>query len=240
MRIDARQRRPSASRFAEQLAGRSRREAEQQRVPERQSPVQIFMHMQNLETTKSPEHLHAVRFYQDSDSLCRIVARFLGDRLVAGEPAMIVATRAHSERIARQLFEQSVDVNEVQRRGDLLFLDARQTLDTFMLDGMPDSSRFDTTVTIAIDKVCHGRSDATIRVFGEMVDLLWKDAMHVAAIRLEMLWNQLATTKRFSLLCGYSMGNFYKDAAFRDICRHHTHVVSADDQAEPFKFNVAC
>jgi hypothetical protein len=27
------------------------------------------------------------------------------------------------------------------------------------------------------------------------------------------------------------MGNFYKDAAFQDICRHHTHVVSADGQA---------
>ena len=90
---------------------------------------------------------------------------------------------------------------------------------------MPQSTRFDTALGIAIDKVYQGRKDATIRAFGEMVDLLWKDGMHVAAIRLEMLWNQLANSKRFSLLCGYSMGNFYKDAAFQDICRHHTHVV---------------
>ena len=49
----------------------------------------------------------------------------------------------------------------------------------------------------------------------------------MAAIRLEMFWNRLANSHDFSLLCGYSMGNFYKDATIEDICRHHTHVESA-------------
>jgi hypothetical protein len=43
---------------------------------------------------------------------------------------------------------------------------------------------------------------------------------------IEKVWNELATTHRFSLLCGYSMGNFYKDAAQEEICRQHTHVLS--------------
>jgi hypothetical protein len=51
--------------------------------------------------------------------------------------------------------------------------------------------------------------------------------MSSAAIRLEMLWNRLANTHDFSLLCGYAMGNFYKDATIEDVCRHHTHVVDA-------------
>jgi hypothetical protein len=60
-----------------------------------------------------------------------------------------------------------------------------------------------------------------------MVDVLWKDGQTAAAIRLETLWNQLAQTHSFALLCGYSMGNFYKDAAAReDICHQHTHVLS--------------
>ena len=78
-----------------------------------------------------------------------------------------------------------------------------------------------------IDAACHGRKDCVIRAYGEMVDVLWKDGKEAAAIRLEMLWNQLANTRKFSLLCGYSMGSFYKDAAFDDICQQHTHVVSA-------------
>jgi hypothetical protein len=159
-----------------------------------------------------------------------MVAGFIADGCDAGEPAVIIATPSHGKDIARFLFERSIDVNELQESGTLLFLDARQTLDAFMLDGMPHGSSFDAALTIAIDKVYQGRKDATIRAFGEMVDLLWKDGRHVAAIRLEMLWNRLANSKRFSLLCGYSMGNFYKDAALQDICRHHTHVVGGDGE----------
>jgi len=42
---------------------------------------------------------------------------------------------------------------------------------------------------------------------------------------------ELSATHRFSLPCSYSMGYFYKDAAFDAICREHTHVVAADGEA---------
>ena len=61
-----------------------------------------------------------------------------------------------------------------------------------------------------------------------MVDILWRTEEREAAIRLEVLWNQLARTQAFSLLCGYAMGHFYKDAHVDDVCSHHTHVISAD------------
>ena len=48
-----------------------------------------------------------------------------------------------------------------------------------------------------------------------------------------MLWNQLANTRKFSLLCGYSMGSFYKDAAFEAICGQHTHVLSSEGRTAP-------
>lgn len=46
-----------------------------------------------------------------------------------------------------------------------------------------------------------------------------------------MLWNDLAQTRDFSLLCGYAMGNFYKDAALEEICAQHTHALSASGEA---------
>jgi hypothetical protein len=49
---------------------------------------------------------------------------------------------------------------------------------------------------------------------------------------LERLWNQLAHQQAFSLLCGYAMGDFYKDSNFDDICGQHSHVVSADGSAQ--------
>jgi signal transduction histidine kinase len=64
-----------------------------------------------------------------------------------------------------------------------------------------------------------------------MVDLLWRDGNTDGAVRLEELWNDLATSFEFQLLCAYGMGNFYKSSDsehFRAICRHHTHVVPTE------------
>jgi uncharacterized protein len=109
-------------------------------------------------------------------------------------------------------------------------LDADDTLAAFMVDGMPDQHRFRDTLVPVIERACGGRRDCVVRAYGEMVDVLWKRGQTVAATRLETLWNMLANSHAFSLLCGYSMGNFYKAAAVDEICSHHTHVVSANGE----------
>jgi hypothetical protein len=104
-------------------------------------------------------------------------------------------------------------------------LDARDMLNLFMVDGLPNPDLFREVAAAALRRVGGGR-DTTIRAYGEMVDVLWKDGKSAASIKLEMLWNHLAGTHDFSLLCGYAMGNFYKDVTIEDVCRHHTHRVS--------------
>lgn len=169
---------------------------------------------------------HAVRFYKDADSLCRIVASFLDEGLSANQPAVAIATEDHRAGIVKCLRERSLDVDALLKTGDLLLLDAEDLLAEFMVDGMPDRMRFTHTVAPVIENACRGRKDCVVRAYGEMVDVLWKAGHVGAATRLEMLWNGLARTQSFSLLCGYAMGNFYKDGAVDDICSHHTHVVS--------------
>jgi hypothetical protein len=181
-------------------------------------------------------HFHAVRFYTDDVALCHVVADFLRDGLVERQPAVVIATPDHRREIAAQLQARGLDVSLLETGGDLFLLDAGLMLDEFMIDGMPDASRFTQAMVPLIEKACRGRKDCRIRLYGEMVDLLWKRDQTVAAVRLEMLWNNLAGTHDFSLLCGYSMGNFYKDAAVDDanideISRHHTHVVEDTPEA---------
>ena len=63
---------------------------------------------------------------------------------------------------------------------------------------------------------------------GEMVDILWQQGNESGAIRLEILWNQLASTYDFALLCGYAVGHFYKetrDSRFDEVREQHTHIV---------------
>jgi len=185
--------------------------------------------------TASRAHFHAVRFYDSQESLCRTVVEFLGEGLAMSQPALVVATPEHRLGIVRELRERRFDVERLQTAGDLLLMDARDALSTFMVDGLPDAALFAESVSATIDRVCRGRRDCTTRAYGEMVDVLWKDGHSVAAVRLEMLWNKLAATHDFSLLCGYAMGNFYKGTDVADIHHQHTHTIDHHGASSPVR-----
>jgi hypothetical protein len=171
-------------------------------------------------------HFHAVRFYQDDSSLTRIVAEFLAEGFADGHPAVIFATPEHRDALEIALRARGTDVDALKDAGNLALLDAREALAGFMVDGMPDAAKFRQMAGRVLDELCQGRSDCTVRAYGEMVNVLWKDGLSAAAIRLETLWNELANSHDFKLLCGYSMGNFYKGAAMDDIKAQHSHLVA--------------
>jgi hypothetical protein len=170
-------------------------------------------------------HFHAVRFYEDSDSLCRIVGEFIGSGLEQGEPAVVIATPAHTLAIDECLRARRLDVDALKRLGDYITVDASEALGMFMDDALPNSRAFRHNMSQTIRLASRGRENVTVRAYGEMVDLLWKDGLEAAAIRLETLWNELANAHDFKLLCGYAMGNFYKGAAIEDIKGQHSHLV---------------
>jgi hypothetical protein len=170
-------------------------------------------------------HFHAVQFYNDAASLTRLVGGFLADGFATGDPAVVIATPQHSALIEAELLSRSIDVASLKRMGELVVLDARDTLNTFMVDGVPHASTFKHFVGKTLEQVCRAHPGCTVRAYGEMVNLLWKDGLESAAIRLETLWNELANTHDFKLLCGYSMGNFYKGAALDDIKSQHSHLL---------------
>ena len=177
---------------------------------------------------------HAVQFYRDEQSLARTVARFLAEGLDAGQPGLVIATPSHTSTIVGQLAERGLDVNELRRTGELQFVDAQKMLDSFMVDGNADHARFKKRVGDLIEALCADRPPCPVRAYGELVDLLWQDGNAGAAIKLEMLWNQLAEAYDFSLLCGYAFGHFYKetrDPRYQEVRNHHTHVIDTSEAA---------
>lgn len=173
-------------------------------------------------------HFHGVQFYNDADTLCRIVGDFIGEGLEQGDLAVIIATSDHAARIESCLHRRGNDVAALKRRGRLMVVDARETMALFMKDDLPNPGAFRRAAGDILANVRGGREHCAIRAYGEMVDLLWKDGREAAAIRLETLWNQLGSTHDFALLCGYSMGNFYKGAALDEIKGQHSHLVDDD------------
>jgi len=168
---------------------------------------------------------HAVQFYRDDAGLCLSVADFLADGIAADQPLVVIATPEHRDLICTELAWRRFPVERLEASKQLLLLDARKTLNQFFFRGKLDTFAFRETIGSAIATVCRNRTDCTIRAYGEMVDVLWRQGKCEEAIELEILWNDLARSHAFSLLCGYAMGSFYKETDRRaDVCALHTHV----------------
>jgi signal transduction histidine kinase len=177
--------------------------------------------------TVTPHDDHAVQFYDDDRFLVTAVSDYAHAGLSASEPVVIIATPAHREAFVERLASLGIDAGGAERNETLTLLDARETLEGFMVDGLPDAGRFQSTVGALIQRRRHGFPDVRLRAYGEMVDLLWHEANQPAALRLEALWNQLAATHRFSLLCAYAMSRFHDAshaAGFGEICDQHADV----------------
>ena len=94
-----------------------------------------------------------------------------------------------------------------------------------MVNGWPDEELFTNTVNDIITRARgNGRK---VRVFGEMVAVLWAEGNAGATVRLEHLWNELQTHEHFPLFCAYPRSGFTQDAAvsMQMICDTHSKVV---------------
>jgi signal transduction histidine kinase/CheY-like chemotaxis protein len=181
-------------------------------------------------------HDHIVQFYDTDEFLCDLVAEFLGAGLLAGEPVVAIATAAHREAFKARLADKGWDVDQVSLSGQLTLIDAAAMLGRVM-DGLEaHAERIEAELGGLIDTVVAGRTGARVRMYGEMVDLLWRGGNPNAAIHLEELWNDLARKRSFSLLCAYVMGQLYQGPdieAFNAVCRRHTHLLPPEGDAFP-------
>jgi signal transduction histidine kinase len=174
---------------------------------------------------------HHVQFYEDDAYLVTAVSDFLAAGLTTGQPAIVIATAPHRAAVEDRLRAEGFTVDENDQHGQIVLLDARETLDAFMIGGSPDPALFRCVIGDVISRLADRHDRSVVRMYGEMVDLLWRDGDTDSALRVEELWNEIGNDYAFSLLCAYAMANFYRasDAQrFEAICRQHTHVVPTE------------
>jgi signal transduction histidine kinase/CheY-like chemotaxis protein len=172
---------------------------------------------------------HCAHFYDTDSFLLNSLSNFVRTGLGAGDAVVIVANKAHREGLDELLTSEGLDVFEAIASGRYLSLDAAETLAEFMVDGSPDAQRFAQSVGAIITKAAQG--GRLVRIFGEMVALLWAEEKCDEAIRLEELWNGLGKTHPFLLYCAYPMNVFSNEALaapLLKICAEHTAVIPAE------------
>jgi DcmR-like sensory protein len=179
-----------------------------------------------LDQAKGGEHL--VHLYGEDDQLlARHVSRYLAEGVRRGDGLVVIATPEHAAAIRQQLGQGDPALSAAVQSGRLRFLDARETLDRFMVNGEPDRARFEQVVGGLLSDVRASSSTGRARAFGEMVALLWEAGRQDSATALEQYWNGLLDDGSFSLLCAYPLDVFSPDADLASIevvLREHSHM----------------
>lgn len=168
---------------------------------------------------------HVVDFYENDDALVASVHSFVSSAISTGGAALIVATRVHAGMLTDSLTAEGLDLADLRQRGLFYVADAEATLERFMVDDEPDPLLFTETIGRLISEA--SLKGSPIKVFGEMVAILWARGNSSAAIRLEELWNLLAKSYSFDLLCAYPAPTLTDQELeeLSSICAHHSHVM---------------
>lgn len=142
---------------------------------------------------------HIVQFYDDELFLTESVASFVKLGLQVHDTLFIIVTAAHRPELG-----QALTPDELANKR-LKFFDAASLLSNIMMDDLPDPSMF---MEVLGNPIQQAGQRGPVRVFGEMVSLLWAEGNHQAAIRLEELWNTLETLQPVSILHAYPHSTF--------------------------------
>ena len=177
------------------------------------------------------QHSHEVHFYPDDAAFLLGFAGFVETALDAGNPVIVVATEPHRKGILETLMARGIDGAAAMEQGLYLSLDVYEALSTFMVDDLPDSTRF---LKIFGDLLSSNAGaakgkHARVAACGEFAPTLWAQGKADAAIQVEHLTDELAKTGNVDILCGYVLNSLQRDQEshiYERICAEHSAVFS--------------
>ena len=181
------------------------------------------MGMQPAETRHAD---HPVHFFYDDATLASTVANFLAPAFRTHQAMIAIGTPEHLLSIERRLRSSGHDIETARTSGQYLPLDAQAALDALMVTGIPTKQRFDAVIGPHLRQAAG--SYGSVRAFGEIVSLLWRDGKRQAALRLEELWNDALGYHPLALVCGYNVRAFNTSAdaiGLTGIIGSHTGVI---------------
>ncbi len=168
---------------------------------------------------------HMVYPYTSESQLVYAVSVFIGAGLRAAESALLIMEESHCELLRRRLSEDGFNVSELESSGRLAIICAEPLMATFLFDGIIDEHRFKSKVGEMIGAGKSASSAGRIRIFGEIVNLLWTPDPK-STHRLEELWNDLIKLHSVPLLCAYKLGGARPDALPDSLLDCHSEAVA--------------
>lgn len=159
---------------------------------------------------------HFVQFYDNELFLLKGIKKIVD----SADCSIVIASKQHKKTLEDNRFLTATDTCSI--------LEAEELLATFMVDSIPDRTRFFNTFAPLLSSLTRHKK---ILIFGEMVALLWAEGNQRGAIALEQLCNELQRTYNFSLICAYplnNLGGHHQTELFINVCSHHSQVLPSE------------
>ena len=170
---------------------------------------------------------HFVQIYESEEVFMDILASFVSETLREDHHvAVVIATPAHRRELNKRLMESGHDLAALRLQDRFLSLDAEEMLRQFTAKGLVDDELlFQFVADILARATKDGRR---VRVFGEMVAIMWSKGYYGAAVRLEHLWHRLCVGNSFLLFCAYPKSGFAENGseAVAHICAAHSKILA--------------
>lgn len=179
---------------------------------------------------------HIVHFFDtDELSLLHHLGRFVAEGLEAGEPVVVLTDRRRRERLLLDLDTLGTEPDIGKEDGRLVMLDSEQVLSRIEHAGRVDAERFHAVVGRTMREVISRSRSRRVRVYGDLVGLLWQQGRQAAAVELERNWNALQAQLPFDLFCGYPidlLGDDFHPSKIDPLICQHSRVLAQYRNAE--------
>jgi len=168
---------------------------------------------------------HIVYPYTDEAQLAEAVCLFASAGLRKGEAVILVMTKAHCEPLRQRLESEGFDIPELEATGQLACEVAETLVSTFLFDGIVDEHEFKGKISAMIERGKASAEGRGVRVFGEMVSLIWQGHPQ-ATERLEELWNEVIQAHSVPLLCAYALAGTKPASLPQALLTQHSHAIA--------------
>ena len=174
---------------------------------------------------------HAVQFYGAEPYVHHAIAEFFTLGAGPADPLILVSRpckyRAVTERLAAGRYSPAAGAED-----RILFIDAEAVLTQIMVGETLDQMRAERLFRDLLLQARPSPATGTVRIYGELADILCQHGNHAAALQLEGLASLLLdASPQLSILCGYAVERF-KDEPISGrlgaVCQKHTHVLPAE------------
>jgi len=177
--------------------------------------------------TNAPEGGNFCQFDSDHEPLAESVALFAANGLERGEAVILVVPPQRAEDVLAHLTHQRLDPAAARESGHLVLLDPVAALAECSPAGVPDFELLKLRAVQTLERLPSNRC-GNVRLYGEMVDLLWQVGRPDLAMELEAYWAGFTEAYRLCIFCGFTFDPLAESTyttPFGEIGRLHASVL---------------